>query len=377
MKIFFKYRIGIALLGITFFLAGCATKSAYLKMDSSLQKDLRTFSGSQYVPLIRLVEVYGLEWKWDSFTQTASIEKGTERIVLRGGSDRILVDGSEKKLEKPVLLDGGAVFVPVSFVRNNLKAIAEAPFLAKVPEAAAPEAPKKFTIKRIVLDPGHGGYDVGAIGRRLKLREKNLTLAIARKLKGIMEENGIEVVMTRDNDTFIPLKRRADIANKSGADLFVSVHINASRTNRLKGFECYYLSDATDDNARALEATENASLKLGDGAEMERSDNLTTTLWDMALTENRNESVALARHICSSVESSFALLSRGIRSARFYVLKYTRIPAVLVENGYISNRYEEMKLKDTRFLGRLADALAQGILSYKKEYERTEGFTKT
>jgi N-acetylmuramoyl-L-alanine amidase len=165
------------------------------------------------------------------------------------------------------------------------------------------------------------------------------------------------------------------MANKSGADLFVSIHVNASRSKAMNGFECYYLSDATDDNARALEAAENAALKLDEGTVAERSPGLDKTLWDMALTENRLESAELASAICDSVEDSLAIRNRGVRSARFYVLKETRVPGVLVEMGYLSNKYEGLKFKDNEFLDRIIKAVARGIIEYKKRYETTEGFT--
>ncbi|EFK96693.1 protein containing Cell wall hydrolase/autolysin, catalytic domain, partial [sediment metagenome] len=227
-----------------------------------------------------------------------------------------------------------------------------------------------------VLDPGHGGNDPGAIGGRTRCKEKDMTLAMARKLKSALEAAGIRVIMTRNSDVFIPLGKRARIANNSGADLFVSVHFNASRSRSLRGFECYFLSNATDDNARALEAAENASLKLGEGAEAERSRRLDRTLWDMTLTENRRESSLLSAYICESVKDNIDIGNRGIRTARFYVLKYTRLPSVLVECGYISNRYDEIKLKDPEFTDGLARAIARGILKYKDEYESTEGFTR-
>lgn len=370
MKLYYRnLLIGTALL----FLAGCASQTPYLKLDSSLGKDIRTFEGIQYIPLVKVCDVYGINWKWDSFIKTATIEKKGKSIILMAGSDRILIGGNEKKLEKPVLLSGGAVFVPVSFVRNNLGYIVEAPSFEHRVEVSVP---KKFTIKTVVIDPGHGGRDVGAMGRRIRLREKDLTLAISKRLKNILEAEGLRVIMTRDSDVFIPLPRRVEIANENNADLFVSVHVNASRSRSLSGFECYYLSDATDDNARALEALENASLKMEKGTILEHSKNLDATLWDMTLTENRREAVELANYICDSIENSFAMKNRGIKSARFYVLKGTRMPSVLVEMGYISNRYEEMKLKGADYLDRITDAAAKGILAYKNEYENTEGFTK-
>ncbi len=355
------------------FIAGCAAQAPYLRLDTSLEKDIKVFDGARYIPLIRLCDVYNVNCKWDSFTKTATLERKGKRITLRTGSERILVNDNAVTLDKPVLLSGGTVFVPVLFVRNNLGAIVEMPSLERAREEGIP---KKFTIKTIVIDPGHGGKDAGAIGRRMRLREKQLTLAISKRLKEVLERDGLKIIMTRDRDVFIPLSQRVEIANRNNADLFVSIHVNASRSKALKGFECYYLSDATDDNARALEALENASLGVERNSILEHSKSLDKTLWDMKLTENRLESVELAGNICDAVENSLAIRNRGIRSARFYVLKGTRMPAVLVEMGYISNRYEEIKMKDQSFLDRVTEAVAKGILAYKDEYERTQGFTK-
>lgn len=368
------FLILVYLFCISNLLAGCATQATYLRLDSSLQKDIRTFDGIQYVSLIRLCEAYGLDWKWDPFVKTATIERRTKRITLRDGSDRILVNGDEKRLDRPVLTHGGVVFVPISFVRNNLGSIVERPSFREMPPTEVPK--KKFEIKTIVIDAGHGGKDPGAIGRRFRLKEKYQTLAISKRLKNVLEENGLKIIMTRDDDTFISLPRRVEIANRSGADLFVSIHINASRSRSLSGFECYYLSDATDDNARAIEAFENASLKMDEENILNHSKGLDKTLWDMALSENRIESAGLAKHICGSVQDSLAIIrNRGVKSARFYVLKGTRMPAVLVEVAYLSNRYEEMRLKDKDFLEDVTHAIAKGILAYKNEYEKTEGYT--
>lgn len=354
------------------YLSGCAAQGPYFKLDSSLEKDIRTFSGANYVPLVKLCDIYGLKWNWDQFTKTAIIEKGGKTIVLRAGSDRILVNKEERKLDKPVLLSNSAVFVPVSFARNNLGDMAGKGFVEKAPYQ---ETPGRFKIKTVVVDSGHGGRDPGAIGRKLRFKEKNLTLDIAKRLKELLEKSGLKVIMTRNDDTFIPLSKRVQIVNRSGAELFVSVHINASRTRALKGFECYFLSNTANDNARALEALENASLKLDEANISRHFRALDATLWDMVLTEYRAESADLANRICDAVGESLAMKNRGVRSARFYVLKGALMPSVLIEMGYISNRYEEIKLKESAFLDKMTGAIAKGILDYKREYENTEGYT--
>ena len=357
-------------------MAGCASQSPYLRLEPSLQTDIRVYDNVSYLPLIKLCEAYGLGWKWDGFIRTATITKNG-KIILRPGSDRILVNGEERKLGSPVLFVNGAVFVPVTFVKNNLGFIVESrPVTRQISEKIyEARAPGRYSIKSVIIDAGHGGKDPGAIGRRLHVKEKDLTLSIAKKLKSILEDNGIRVIMTRSSDEFVSLPERARIANSSGADLFVSVHINASQSRSMSGFECYYLSEATNDNARALEAFENATLKTDEGTVVEHSGNLDKTLWDMKLTENRRESAGLAQDICNAVDNSLVTRNRGVKTARFYVIKFTRIPSVLVEIGYLSNKFEELKLKDDSYADRMADVIAKGILAYKNKYEQTEGFT--
>ena len=369
MKFNLKYLVIFCAL---LFISGCASQAHYIKLEPALARDMKSFSGVQYVPVIKLCDAYGLKWEWDGVTKKVVLERREKHIVIRAGSDRILVDGAEKRLERPAAFDAGALFVPVSFIKDDLSLIVDKPLSAGYEEPSGGE----WVIRTIVLDAGHGGKDIGAMGRKLHLHEKDMTLSIVKRLKRLLEENGIKVIMTRSSDNFIPLPRRAEISNRSGADLFVSIHINASRTNSLKGFECYYLADTTNDNELALNASRSATVKIGDKVFTGESKNLNITLWDMALSENRREGSALALSICASIEDSMTVNSRGVRSARFYVLKYSRIPAVLVEMGYISNRYEEMKLKDPHFLDRMTDAVAEGILRYKRDYEKTGGFTK-
>lgn len=241
---------------------------------------------------------------------------------------------------------------------------------------AAPAQGEEPSIKTVVLDAGHGGYDKGAIGRRHGLLEKDAALAIACKIRPVLEAAGMTVVMTRDRDVFVPLPRRARIANTAGADLFVSIHINSSESRCFRGFECYYLSEASDDRARALEALENAPLKLGGDAVLERSSALDKTLWGMTLAENRIESAGLAAGICRAVEAEVPIENRGVKTADFFVLRHTSVPGVLVEVCYLSNGIDEAKLTAPAFQDKVAAAVARGILRHRDEFERTEGFTK-
>lgn len=376
-------------------LTGCESGSGRFRLTPALRADIVTLNGSQYVPLKRACDVYGIKWEWDTFARKVTLTKGAHTVVAMAGSDQILVNGSPKRLPRPVRYEAGTVYVPVTLVGRDLMLMVEgtppaasATASRAVPASADLRPARKdpsvpvvsgqsgFTVKTVVLDAGHGGKDIGALGRHHRLQEKDYALAVARKVRSILERAGVNVVMTREGDTFIPLPERAAMANKLGADLFVSIHINSSRARILRGFECYYLSDATDDSARSLEALENSALKLSDGAGVEHSTGLDKTLWDLTLTENRIESAALAENICAAVEGTAAVTNRGVKTAKFYVLKHTNMPSVLVEVCYLSNRDDETKLKNASFQDRIAEAVARGVAQYKKDFERTEGFTK-
>src|SRR3989338_8454387 len=182
--------------------------------------------------------------------------------------------------------------------------------------------------------------------------------------------------MTRDSDVFIPLDRRAEIANKKNVDFFISIHANASVRRSLQGFEIYYLSEATDDAALALERAENSVLKLENTASVNPDSHLKTIYWDLKETENRKESIHIADDVADAVESSVEISHRRIKAANFYVLKWTECPAVLLELGYITNPADERRLKNSLYRRRLVEGIVKGILNYKDAFEKSDGFTR-
>lgn len=327
----------------------------------------RTFriGGTTYVPLIKVCHAFGVDWEWDSVTRKVTLFKDGSVLSLFVGSEIILKDGRISYIKNPVKLYKGIVLVPKGFIYED--------WWLKVPIAK----PRVYRIETIVIDPGHGGRDPGACGRG-GLKEKDVVLDISKRLKRILDSNGLRTVLTRSSDKFVSLWRRSRIANKARADFFISIHTNGYRSRRVSGFEVYYLSEATDDHARAVAAAENAALGQEVALFEATADPLAIqnpTLWDMILKEYRKESTELSEALLKAMDRRIRSRNRGVKSAIFYVLKGVRMPAVLVEVGFITNPTEEANFKSASYRQKIAFALAEGILAYKREYERTNGFT--
>jgi len=361
-------KIAGLIISTTLLFSGCTYHHGFVRVpDAPIYSRATLFNNVRYVPLLRFSNYYSLDLDWDLVSQRIELRKNGKSVVLRPNSNFILVDGQAITLEHPVEYTNGAPYIPVgaaAFISEEI---------FKLPAKPVP-AVKWHTIKTVVIDPGHGGKDPGAIGR-YGTKEKDVVLDISRRLKKRLEKRGIKVYLTRDKDVFIPLHKRAKIAESKKANLFISVHANASRYRRAKGFEVYYLSEATDDNARALAAAENASLEFEE-SNISREKSPMTTIWDLKLTENRRQSKELAYYICNITSDSLGMRNRGVKGARFAVLKGAMMPAVLIEAGFLTNRREESQLKRTSFRDRIADAISRSIAVYKGEYERTNGFSE-
>ncbi len=225
--------------------------------------------------------------------------------------------------------------------------------------AAAPEPPlRRPAVRPVVIDPGHGGDDTGAVSRN-GIREKDVTLAVARRLARVLSARGFAVRLTRTGDETRALTDRTSLANRLEAAAFVSLHANASRAASARGAETYYMSldDASDDTAAAVARLENAA----GGGGTKGGSPLDLILWDMAQAEVLNESARLALAIQHRLNSLLQLPDRGVKQAPFVVLTGATMPAVLVEVGFLSNPGEARRLADPAYQQRVAEALAAGI----------------
>jgi N-acetylmuramoyl-L-alanine amidase len=233
--------------------------------------------------------------------------------------------------------------------------------------------PVDHSVQVIVLDPGHGGKDPGAVGKKLKAKEKDVNLAVALKLKHMLEnELGVRVLMTRDDDRFVSLGDRTKHANEHKADLFISIHANASKSSSSKGTETYYLATAMTSDARAVEALENQVVELYEGGASARSkyDDLDFILSDLSQTEHLESSNELASNVQQNLIAGTKSYDRGVKQANFYVLRGAFMPSVLVELGFISNPDEERLLVNDEYQQRLARTIFEGIKRFKYRYDR-------
>jgi N-acetylmuramoyl-L-alanine amidase len=227
----------------------------------------------------------------------------------------------------------------------------------------------KTVKRRIVIDAGHGGHDPGAVGPK-KLYEKNVVLDIALKLKKILKSDpSNEVFLTREGDVFIPLEERTAIANKKNADLFVSIHANASPRKQAKGIETYLLNWTDDEEAMRVAARENA-ISIKKMKALNRQMDIVSVITNDLMRQNkRDESLKLANYIqksmVSGLESNYTdLTDLGVKQALFYVLFGAKMPSVLVEVSFISNPEEEALLSSETYRVHIAKAIADGLHTY-------------
>jgi N-acetylmuramoyl-L-alanine amidase len=221
-------------------------------------------------------------------------------------------------------------------------------------------------ISRIVIDPGHGGHDPGTLAHGTS--EARLVLDVALRLEKLLERDGFDVVLTRRTDVFVPLEERTAIANRESADLFLSVHANASRDPKARGLETYYLSFASNPDAEAVAARENATSSGG-------MHNLTSIVRAIALNNKLDESRDLAGLVQRSLAARLGKgpngsRSRGVKKAPFVVLIGAAMPSVLAEIGFITNRAEAALIKTSAYRQRVAESLQAAVLQYQRSLKR-------
>lgn len=286
---------------------------------------------------------------------------GDYKVFTLENPQRIVIDVSGKRtatLEAAI----PELHAPVAGTGDAIgKVLAKTP-KEKKPEVAVPAASVNGRLRRIVVDAGHGGKDPGAIGPS-GVMEKDVTLAMARRLAERLEkELGCQVVLTRDKDIYLPLEERTAIANRVGADLFISIHANASTNRNATGVETYYLNFSKNDKAAAVAAREN-------GTSLKQVSDLELILFDLMANAKINESSRLAAEIQKAMVDHLGrhypdVKNHGVRQGPFYVLLGANMPSVLVETAFISNKMEESRLNSDKYQDHAATAIVRAVRNY-------------
>ncbi len=298
----------------------------------------------------------------DKFVQRVRLSQDSEHVV------KIVLDLTNPEYTYNIfsLEEPSRLIINIRGSREDLVAdlLRKEESSISLPEVPSKKKEEKVGIYRIILDPGHGGRDPGAIGPT-GLQEKEVTLSIARKLSQLIREKmGLEVYLTRKDDRFVSLDQRAEIANQLNGDIFLSIHANAGFDKQAKGVETFFNSRYTyGEGAEMVAARENSVAESGDVPP-----EVKMILWDLIQNQYRSESNDLSHFIQRELSKSTGLEDRGVKSARFYVLRGVAMPACLIEVGFISNPWEEKELKKDSFRTKIALGIFNGLRNYIHSY---------
>jgi N-acetylmuramoyl-L-alanine amidase len=304
-----------------------------------------------------------------SFNSTTLPDPVTHTRVVAKGDDLVVKFGLAGSFDVSVYRDRSSTDILVGLKRNE--GVRSVTPVALVPKGPTESARKRWMLDTIVIDAGHGGKDpgTGAFG----LKEKDITLAIAKKLGGYLEsELGVKVVYTRPDDRFVDLHKRGKIANESGGKLFVSIHVNAqARGRNASGTETYFVGLHKSAAAREVMDRENAVINLE--ANPDRYKDYTdegNIRLALAQSAYMHQSEMLASRIEKQFKERVDRNSRGVKQAGFIVLWTAAMPAVLVETGFISNRAESRFLASEGGQTLIASGIYRAIRDFKLEYEK-------
>lgn len=352
------------------------------------------WNSREYISLFDFINTMDVDNSFDIITQRGKIYRKSTMAVYQVGFPVVLVNGRLEKSDYPVARKNGEVlmpsplFIPVAralFPELNPSIRGDALVFNK---PGGPEVPRekieadktvpqsKERIAFIIIDAGHGGRDPGAIGNGA--REKDITLGVARHLSEYLKGklDGVTFKFTRDRDRFVELSRRTEIANtllaKNKNGIFLSIHVNASLSPRISGFETYFLSqNPTNEEARSTATIENNVVVMEHASSRKKYDDVEYLEALMLTTQIQKESSLLADEIQGKLNDEVSeYKSRGVKKADFYVLRGALMPAVLVEIGYISNSREARDLKKGSYQKKIARGIGNGVMRFVRKYNK-------
>jgi N-acetylmuramoyl-L-alanine amidase len=357
---------------------------------------IKTIEGIRYVPLYDIVTVMGLSLSYDPITRRGKILQRAHQAVFLEDCARMIIDGRLYTIHDRVIRHDEEIMIPVELFdiiadsffdeyamsRETQKYV----FREKTDEEKTTTPPKKEPshakyfqasadkIGFIIIDAGHGGKDPGAVGKG-KVYEKMITLAVAKRIGVIIKQKhpGVKVYFTRSKDIFVELGSRTEYANRKlnqeSGGLFVSIHVNASIVPKMTGFETYFLSqNPTNEEARSTAALENDVVILENPGRRKSYDDIAQIEALMLTNQIQRESRQLAEKIQHAMGANKSFPSRGVKTADFFVLRGSLMPAALVEIGYITNKKELSQLVTDQYQEKIARSIALGISDFLSKY---------
>ncbi|MCK4810554.1 MAG: N-acetylmuramoyl-L-alanine amidase [Candidatus Omnitrophica bacterium] len=327
---------------ITVFLCGCVSVSS--RMSPTREK-------VRFQEMKQFCKKNNLNYSFNTLDDILTLNSTDKDIRLVLNSLLVYFNGEIFNLRGSPFYEKGRIFIPEELGKLISKKI------RKITPA--------ISMKIIVIDPGHGGKDPGAISRG-GLKEKDVNLKVSKLLKRELETRGFKVYLTRKTDIYLTLQRRVDIARERRADLFISVHANANHSRKVSGVEVYHLSSRHFNSEKRLSKLAKQVSRPAEGHYSKCTQKIVSDL-----VKGKNNAFSL--NTASTLVNTFKKLGFKVKTPRgapFYVLKYNHVPSVLVEIGYLSNRYEEKLLRSSRYQKEVARAIALGVVSLNNHYSR-------
>lgn len=313
------------------FLFLCAATTVFSQPSFEKIEIIRD-SGIEYVRIRDWAPACGLNVSWLKRDEQLRMTNRWAQIDLKVKSIMCKFNGLDVRLSLPIISRNGGIYVSKTDVENTLH-----------PLLFPPKNDSRDKVRVICIDPGHGGKDTGKIDKMHQ--EKRHTLLLAMELGKRLQQQGFKVIYTRTGDQYVDLANRTAMANRYDADLFISLHYNSAGSRSVKGAEIYCLTPA--------------------GVESSNSGPGPSRVGDYTGNRNNAKNMLLAYTIQRSIVRDTGLQDRGIKRARFEVLRSAKMPAVLIEGGFMSNPDEARKIYDPAFRKKLAAAIADGVIAYR------------
>ncbi|MBZ0272922.1 N-acetylmuramoyl-L-alanine amidase [bacterium] len=372
-KFVFAFLVAIAAPGFNPPIAHAGARLSIDGGEAVTLADVHALDGTTYVSVPELLNALELSFDWQARNEKLTARLADAFLVVAPGTPFVLAGTRTYRMQTPPRYINGTLFAPTELIERALPELLGKPLtLASIRPTPVPDLAANLfqarNIRRVVVDAGHGGHDTGARSPT-GINEKDINLAIAKKVRDrLVEDFEIDVVMTRETDVFIPLGERTAIGNRAGAELFLCIHANGSTNRAATGLETYFLAfEATDRQAARIAAEENRVASLDPTspfAALAEGDDLKRILIDLVSAENMKASEKLAAAVQRRMVQTLRLPNRGVKQAPFFVLVGSKIPAILVEVGFVSNPYEAAALANPAVQDEIANALFHAIVYY-------------